>query len=474
MARRYLGDRFDLHTGGIDNIFPHHEDEIAQSAPLVGGPPARVWVHGEHLLMAGRKMAKSAGNFQRVTELIDEGIDPLAFRYLVLTSRYGHKLNYSDTSIGGAAAALASLRARLAALGPPPADGPWAAPPVARGRRGRRPTRGHGRRARRVRRRRRLRRSTDRAHGPVGAALPRWTRAARPVRGGARRRPRPAGGARRGPRDPARRPAGRRAALAGARCRRGPRARPASGLGACSAARGRGDPGRGHRAARCERDAARAASRLRAGGRAARRDRRAGWDVVDAPDGLDGRVAASDVAGPLPAAEDGADRPGILVAPIRAASGRGRRHASSSDSPVATTWCACVIAQARRLDRDRRLVDRLDDDPDPERLAEAVIASARSADGVQVADGRRSRPFDHSGSSCRCADEQVAARAEPVDDPVEVALRLAGPLVLREARPAAVLVADRRAGRRARTARRGGSPSPSSRSTRLHQMSRLR
>jgi cysteinyl-tRNA synthetase len=80
--------------------------------------------------MAGRKMAKSAGNFQRVTELIDEGIDPLAFRYLVLTSRYGHKLNYSDESIGGAAAALASLRSRLAALGAPPADGPWAAPPV--------------------------------------------------------------------------------------------------------------------------------------------------------------------------------------------------------------------------------------------------------------------------------------------------------------------------------------------------------
>jgi cysteinyl-tRNA synthetase len=130
MARHYLGDRFDLHTGGIDNIFPHHEDEIAQSAPLVGGPPARIWVHGEHLLMAGRKMAKSAGNFQRVTELIDEGIDPLALRYLVLTSRYGHKLNYSDDSIGGAAAALGSLRSRLAALGPPPAAGRWTAPPV--------------------------------------------------------------------------------------------------------------------------------------------------------------------------------------------------------------------------------------------------------------------------------------------------------------------------------------------------------
>jgi cysteinyl-tRNA synthetase len=132
MARRYLGDRFDMHTGGIDNMFPHHEDEIAQSAPLVGGPPARIWVHGEHLLMAGRKMAKSADNFVRVTELTDRGVDPLALRYLAMTSRYSRKLNYSDTSIGAVAAALASLRARLAALGPPPADGPWAAPYVLR------------------------------------------------------------------------------------------------------------------------------------------------------------------------------------------------------------------------------------------------------------------------------------------------------------------------------------------------------
>ena len=130
MARRYLGDRFDIHTGGIDNVFPHHEDEIAQSAPLVGGPPAAIWAHGEFLLMAGRKMAKSAGNFQRVTELAERGLDPLAFRYLALTSRYGRKLNYSDASLGAAAAGLASLRSRLAGLGPPPADGPWSAPPI--------------------------------------------------------------------------------------------------------------------------------------------------------------------------------------------------------------------------------------------------------------------------------------------------------------------------------------------------------
>jgi len=130
MAMRYLGDRFDIHTGGIDNIFPHHEDEIAQSAPLVGGVPATHWVHGEHLLMGGHKMAKSAGNFQRVTELAERGLDPLAFRYLVLTSRYGRKLNYTDASVAAAAAALGSLRTKLASLGPPPAGGPWAARPA--------------------------------------------------------------------------------------------------------------------------------------------------------------------------------------------------------------------------------------------------------------------------------------------------------------------------------------------------------
>ncbi len=140
MAMRYLGDRFDIHTGGIDNVFPHHEDEIAQSAPLVGGPPANHWVHGEFLLMSGKKMAKSAGNFQRVTELADRGVDPLALRYLAMTSRYGHKLEYSDASIGAAASALTSLRSRLRGLGPAPLDGPWAAPmPLLAGAAGDRP-----------------------------------------------------------------------------------------------------------------------------------------------------------------------------------------------------------------------------------------------------------------------------------------------------------------------------------------------
>jgi cysteinyl-tRNA synthetase len=128
MALRHLGPRFDLHSGGVDNVFPHHEDEIAQSAPIVGGPPARVWVHGEFLNVGGKKMAKSAGNIERIADVADRGIDPLAFRYLCLTSRYRHKLEYTDASLAAAAAGLASLRAGLAALGPAPSSGPWAAP----------------------------------------------------------------------------------------------------------------------------------------------------------------------------------------------------------------------------------------------------------------------------------------------------------------------------------------------------------
>jgi cysteinyl-tRNA synthetase len=130
MALRHLGPRFDVHTGGIDNVFPHHEDEIAQSAPIVGGPPARTWVHGEFLQVGGRKMAKSAGNIERIADLAGRGIDPLAFRALCLTSRYRHKLEYTDESLAAAAAGLASLRASVAALGPAPERGPWAAPPV--------------------------------------------------------------------------------------------------------------------------------------------------------------------------------------------------------------------------------------------------------------------------------------------------------------------------------------------------------
>jgi cysteinyl-tRNA synthetase len=132
MALRLLGPTFDIHTGGEDNVFPHHEDEIAQSAPVVGGVPARAWVHGAHVLMSGRKMAKSAGNFKRITELVDAGTDPLAFRYLCLTARYARKLNLSPGSLAGAAAGLISMRDGIAALGSAPTEGPWASPALLR------------------------------------------------------------------------------------------------------------------------------------------------------------------------------------------------------------------------------------------------------------------------------------------------------------------------------------------------------
>ena len=241
MAMRHLGDHFDIHTGGEDNVFPHHEDEIAQSAPLVGGPPADLWVHGAHLLMAGRKMAKSAGNFQRITELADAGIAPLAFRYLCLTARYSRKLDYSDASLAAAATTFASLGSRLRALGPAPADGPWAAPPLLRaGRSADRPDgSASGVRGLALDDGSPEPALTDRA-GPAGRApLRGGARAARAVRRGDRRRPRPAGSHRRHPRDPACRPAGGRATLARPRRGRDPRPGPRPRLGAGAATRRR-------------------------------------------------------------------------------------------------------------------------------------------------------------------------------------------------------------------------------------------
>ena len=120
MSLRHLGEVFDVHTGGVDNVFPHHEDEIAQSAALSGRVPAHYWVHGEHLLMAGRRMAKSAGNFVRVTELAGPDgrpIEPLAFRYLCFTAHYRAKLNLTAESLASARAGLAGLRARARRAG---------------------------------------------------------------------------------------------------------------------------------------------------------------------------------------------------------------------------------------------------------------------------------------------------------------------------------------------------------------------
>jgi len=100
---RYLGETFDLHTGGVDNIFPHHEDEIAQSEAATGQPFVRYWVHGQHLLADGLKMAKSTGNAYTLSDLRARGFDPLAFRYLCLLTHYRARLNFTFAALRAAA-----------------------------------------------------------------------------------------------------------------------------------------------------------------------------------------------------------------------------------------------------------------------------------------------------------------------------------------------------------------------------------
>lgn len=105
-----LGQPFDIHTGGIDNIAPHHNNEMAQSEAAYGKPLANYWLHGEHLLMKDAKMSKSLGNVTTLAELIKGGMDPLSFRYLVLTSHYRNRLTFSQNALEGAATALDKLR----------------------------------------------------------------------------------------------------------------------------------------------------------------------------------------------------------------------------------------------------------------------------------------------------------------------------------------------------------------------------
>jgi cysteinyl-tRNA synthetase len=110
MSMAYLGEEIDLHTGGVDNIFPHHEDELAQSEGATSTTFVRHWVHGQHLLADGVKMAKSQGNVYTVQDLLDRGFDPLAFRYLCATVRYGTRLNFTLASLAAAQRGLQRLR----------------------------------------------------------------------------------------------------------------------------------------------------------------------------------------------------------------------------------------------------------------------------------------------------------------------------------------------------------------------------
>ncbi len=118
MSMKHLGERFDIHTGGNDNKFPHHEDEIAQSEGAVGHQVVSTWVHGGFLRMGKVKMAKSAGNILRVTDLAEQGIDPLAYRLLCFGTRYRSEMNFDWSALEGQHRRLADLRRRMAAWAP--------------------------------------------------------------------------------------------------------------------------------------------------------------------------------------------------------------------------------------------------------------------------------------------------------------------------------------------------------------------
>jgi len=116
MAMRYLGKTFDIHTGGIDNMFPHHEDEIAQSEAANGCTYVNYWLHCAHLMVEGDKMSKSAGNFYTLRECVDKGYDGRELRWVLLGAHYRKKLNFTFAACDQARVALNKLTELFARL----------------------------------------------------------------------------------------------------------------------------------------------------------------------------------------------------------------------------------------------------------------------------------------------------------------------------------------------------------------------
>jgi cysteinyl-tRNA synthetase len=110
MSRKYLGDTFDIHTGGEDNIFPHHECEIAQSEAFTGRPFVKLWMHARHLLWDGKKMSKSEGTFYSIQDLLDRSYPGEAIRLALVTTHYRQQVNYTMKSFDDAKAAVTRLR----------------------------------------------------------------------------------------------------------------------------------------------------------------------------------------------------------------------------------------------------------------------------------------------------------------------------------------------------------------------------
>ncbi len=106
MSIKYLGEQFDIHTGGVDLIFPHHENEIAQAEAVTGKPFVYYWLHNDYILIDGKKMSKSVGNFYTLRDLLAKGYKPMAIRYLLLSSNYRQQLNFTLQGIDAAASAV--------------------------------------------------------------------------------------------------------------------------------------------------------------------------------------------------------------------------------------------------------------------------------------------------------------------------------------------------------------------------------
>jgi len=117
LAMKYLGNTIDIHTGGVDLIFPHHTNEIAQSEAATGKKFVNYWIHGEHLLVDGKKMAKSAKNFYTLNDLNKKGFSALAFRYFTFSAHYRAKLNFTWKALESASHALDSLYHDIALMG---------------------------------------------------------------------------------------------------------------------------------------------------------------------------------------------------------------------------------------------------------------------------------------------------------------------------------------------------------------------
>ena len=119
MSISELGETLDFHLGGEDLVFPHHENEIAQSEAATGKPFVRYWLHVKHLLVEGRKMSKSLGNFITVRQLLEEGYDPASIRHQLITAQYRRELNFTRDGLDGSKSAvqrLVDFERRLEAL----------------------------------------------------------------------------------------------------------------------------------------------------------------------------------------------------------------------------------------------------------------------------------------------------------------------------------------------------------------------